>query len=166
MSTPGTPDWLREQADRFMRETIFPADLAEGLKRAALRIERLQGELSKVKTGVDQTSKPIVTQPFTVTSVCLPENDALYERVFEWVVDSGDYLDPAIILVDGPMKDLRINNLRWAKIVGLELQGRHFDRVRIQKSENDFIDLAGCQAIEIGSDKKGEDRLNLSGRRV
>lgn len=167
MSTPGTPEWLREQADRFLKDATVSDNLAEGLKRAANRIERLQGEMSKVRTGVDQT-KTVVTPTDTVISVYLPESDTLYTRVFEWVVDSGNYLDPAIVLVDGPIQVPRVNNAKRRRLVGIEKQGRHFDRVRIQnyEDETDYIDLSDCRANTMGDDGEGEDRIRLAGRRM
>jgi hypothetical protein len=169
VSTPGTPEWLREQADRFLKDATVSNDLAEGLKRAANRIERLQGQMSKVKTGVDQTARPTrVTPTDTVISVYLPESDTLYTEVFEWVVDSGNYLDPAVITVDGPVQVPRVNNTKRRRLVGIEKQGRHFDRVRIQSHEDDedYIDLADCRANTMGDDGEGEDRIRLSGRRM
>ena len=169
MSTPGTPEWLREQADRFLKDATVSDDLAEGLKRAANRIERLQGQMSKVRTGVDQTVVPTkITPTDTVISIYLPESDTLYTQVFEWVVDSGNYLDPAIILVDGPVLVPRVNNSKRRRLVGFEKQGRHFGCVKIQngEDEDDHIDLEDCRANTMGDDGEGEDRIRLSGRRM
>jgi hypothetical protein len=119
MSIPGTADWLREKAAEVSD------DFAEGLIRAANRIERLQSELKKTKTGVDQSRTPMPAmsprgqylqahgkphQNFPIYRISLPEpefasdRDA-QDRFFEWINGSENLgmglLDPCNIFVLG-----------------------------------------------------------------
>lgn len=103
MTTPGTPEWLKATAEALKKET-GSGELAEGLIRAAHRIVRLQGELSKLKTGVDQTHKPAPPPRFPTArqltvmaqrelhgnehvKIALPDSE-VHEAVFDWVNDS------------------------------------------------------------------------------
>lgn len=117
MSTPGTAAWLRTMAQEH-------EGLAEGLMRAAHRIERLQAELAKQKTGVDPTHMP-ASPPYRpapsfprptdrpqvpIYRVRLPETEFSsdqreYERVFDWINGSEHLgmglLDPCQVFVLG-----------------------------------------------------------------
>jgi len=117
MSTPGTATWLRAQAQDH-------EDLAEGLMRAANRIDRLQAELAKQKTGVDQTHcpAPVPRRPASyfprptdrpqlpIFRIRLPEGELAsdreaHERVFDWINGSEHLgmglLDPCQVFVLG-----------------------------------------------------------------
>ena len=104
MTTPGTAQWLREKAKTNQ-------DLAEGLLRAANRIERLQNELGKQKTGVDPSYMPMTprgpaqTRPapgLPTFRVAVPED--LHDKVFDWIDGSErlgmGLLDGAILVLD------------------------------------------------------------------
>jgi len=108
VTTPGTAEWLREMAE------TQKVGFAEGLIRAANRIERLEGELSKQKTGVDQTHRPPILprirraqSPQSLPGefyVRLPDgDDEVYDRVFEWLTafsnSEDDDLDPCCLFV-------------------------------------------------------------------
>lgn len=117
MSTPGTAAWLRAMAKEH-------EDLAEGLVRAANRIDRLQAELAKQKTGVDPRHMPAapprrpapsfpppVTRPqVPIFRVRMPESEfptdqREYDRLFEWINGSENLgmglLDPCQVFVLG-----------------------------------------------------------------
>lgn len=114
MSIPGTAKWLREQA-----KALQGTEIAEGLLRAANRIERLQGELSLQKTGVDQSRRPLAmtmtprgpAKPapppgLPVFRVSIPDNNhGLHNAVFDWV-NSSERLGMG--LLNGAV--LRVNN--------------------------------------------------------
>jgi len=116
--TPGTAAWLRAMADEH-------EDLAEGLIRAAHRIERLQNELGKQKTGVDPSYQPLPmphglfpqalnspTRNFPVYRIRLPEGELASEReahdsFFDWINASENLgmglLNPCMIhVLDNP----------------------------------------------------------------
>lgn len=123
MSTPGTAAWLREQAKEYAK-LDEDEDLAEGLIRAANRIDRLQAELAKQKTGVDQTNmpapvphrpapsfpRPMDRPQVPIFRIRLPEGELAsdreaHERVFEWINDSEHLgmglLDPCQVFILG-----------------------------------------------------------------
>lgn len=170
MSTPGTPEWLREQADRILKEQAFPSSLSthvEGMIRAANRIERLQGELSKVKTGVDQTKTPVLVNKVradTQFSIHLPEDDALHERLLGWFVESGEYLDPCVLTVEGSLKIEDGENAEKLILVDIEDMARPFGRVRVRTQAGIAVDLLQAKALAMGPDKWGEERLSLAGK--
>ena len=117
MTTPGTAEWLRAKAAEYAGE-----DLAEGLLRAANRIERLQTELGRQKTGIDPSYTPMPgprrlmpafqrtsAQPVTptyrirVTAGELASDKEARERVFDWIDGSENLgmglLDPCNVFV-------------------------------------------------------------------
>jgi len=119
MSTPGTADWLREKAAEVSDQAF-----AEGLIRAANRIERLQTELGKQKTGVDQSYTPVpaprrlmpafqrggtvISTPvyrIRLTKGELASDTEARERVFDWIDGSErlgmGLLDPCNVFVLG-----------------------------------------------------------------
>jgi len=148
MSTPGTPAWLRAMAEREekaadnLREIIREHQdlkahqeelqsgvdahvaLREGLLRAANRIERLQAELAKQKTGVDPTHCPppaprrpapsfprqVERPQVPIYRVRMPASEFAtdqrdYERFFDWINGSENLgmglLDPCEVFVLG-----------------------------------------------------------------
>ena len=119
MSTPGTAAWLRAMAKEH-------EGLAEGLIRAANRIERLQNELGMQKTGVDQANMPapapyrkapsfprnmgVVKPRLPIFRVRLPEGELAsareaHDRIFDWINGSEHLgmglLNPAILCILG-----------------------------------------------------------------
>ncbi len=107
-NTPGTPEWLRAQA-AALQQVAGSSDMAQGLIRAANRIVRLQGELSKHKTGVDQTRKPLspsqivaIAEGSVLVKMVLPDSDEIHEAIFDWVNESESlgigYLDAMTLL--------------------------------------------------------------------
>lgn len=112
---PGSAEWLRDAAGLAAYQ-----DFAEGLIRAANRIERLQNELTRQKTGVDPTHMPppsmvlrnqVQAQRQTpLYRIQLPESEFSFDRdvvdrFFEWISNSENLgmglLDPCNIFVLG-----------------------------------------------------------------
>jgi hypothetical protein len=121
--TPGTAEWLRYVATGM--EDIPKSDLMrEGLTRAANRIERLQAELAKQKTGVDPTHcpapaprrpaplfpRPVERPQVPIYRVRMPASEfptdhREYDRLFDWINGSENLglglLDPCEVFVLG-----------------------------------------------------------------
>ena len=168
MSTPGTPEWLREEADRLLKAQVPQSGLPEGLVRAANRIERLQGELSKVKTGVDQTKTPRLVNKAkadTQISIHIPEDDAIHERLLAWIVESGDgVLDPCVLTVEGDLKVENGENSERLTLVDLEDMPLPYGRVRVRTQAGLALDLLQAKAMAVGTDKWGQERISLTGK--
>jgi len=140
MTTPGTAQWLRETAKEH-------EDLAEGLLRAANRIERLQNELGKQKTGVDPSYQPPVitrtsrgiarpasTLSLPTFNITLPEGESAsdkeaYDRVFDWINGSErlgmGLLDPCDLYVVG---EPNVKGGTWAFDSVCTLSKNKFDK--------------------------------------
>jgi len=178
MSTPGTPDWLREKAAEVS------ADFAEGLIRAANRIERLQNALGMQRTGVDPSYKPMPalsqmtqfqmtraqTRPVTwrirLPKPELPSDKKDIDRVFAWINGSENLgmglLDPCEVFVLGE-PDVNGGTWDFDEVIGIStlMKDKHpagFVRISGTSRKAVFlakplgsIDLTGCYVLDVES---------------
>lgn len=195
-ATPGTAEWLREMAEALKNlggdevrqalirsvseattDVVLSGELTEGLARAANRIDRLSGAVSKAKTGVDQTANPPLAMPSNVVAdmdatmrnlarvanipservrVELPDSDAVYEAIFEWVQESEStglgtleamtlvtYIDPST-LVDTDLRPER-PTLKLKKLLPPDRRQKH---VRIER-DGHILSLLECTLHDV-----------------